>query len=551
MPTLNSANEIAIHHLYVKSALSDARELARDLETGSWPEVPGREWLFVRSLGVKARKHELRLRTSQALDAARHGAVFGGAGAAPQANAVRFDSLPELLTYLLRDIANGDASYRWYWQRWAYLLQLSKGDAIGRLLWEHATLLPEIVEPLAQLNQLEKIWRLLPPANAQIIADRLYARCSYLCQSSSSQATESQVEALPAFVRIFNRIPSLLHLWTPALNGLSATDPRIRLAATIIGISHFPLLLARYPESANWLFYQAARKMQWLGLETDSEPHGQPRLHRKAQPGPRQARPQPKIPAPTSAASTSPMKSREQPQTSPAMPVAEQVRPETEPQPRGQPGQTTRTEATDTTAPPPEQRPSEDNALQTLWSVGKESTESAQPTSETPVEIKLSGLGGNEFPTSLGGLFFLINALTPFVEALLQSPSASLQGGGFRWLFELLRRFDCEADGQLLHFLAGQCGFDNAGELLEQAPLDDFDEVFAELQKRYAEVWNSELLSIPAMVHYSRSHIDVYLPLASVRLEVRLHGLDVNPGWVPWLGRVVAIHYNDSAFEVS
>jgi hypothetical protein len=34
--------------------------------------------------------------------------------------------------------------------------------------------------------------------------------------------------------------------------------------------------------------------------------------------------------------------------------------------------------------------------------------------------------------------------------------------------------------------------------------------------------------------------------MSAVRLPVRLAGLDINPGWVPWLGRVVTFHYMSS-----
>jgi hypothetical protein len=137
------------------------------------------------------------------------------------------------------------------------------------------------------------------------------------------------------------------------------------------------------------------------------------------------------------------------------------------------------------------------------------------------------------------------------MESLLQSPSAELQGAGFRWLFELLRRFDAEPDNQLLHYLARQCGFEDAEGLSAQPPIAGFDRIHAELHKRYADVWNSELIHIPGIVCYTASHIDCYLPIVNVRLAVRIHGLDVNPGWVPWLGRVITLHYRDSSATAS
>jgi hypothetical protein len=39
------------------------------------------------------------------------------------------------------------------------------------------------------------------------------------------------------------------------------------------------------------------------------------------------------------------------------------------------------------------------------------------------------------------------------------------------------------------------------------------------------------------------THLDLMLPLDSVSVEIRRGALDINPGWVPFLGRVVSIHY--------
>jgi len=37
--------------------------------------------------------------------------------------------------------------------------------------------------------------------------------------------------------------------------------------------------------------------------------------------------------------------------------------------------------------------------------------------------------------------------------------------------------------------------------------------------------------------------IELVLPLDSVDTSVRRLGLDLDPGWLPWLGRVVKIRY--------
>ncbi len=42
------------------------------------------------------------------------------------------------------------------------------------------------------------------------------------------------------------------------------------------------------------------------------------------------------------------------------------------------------------------------------------------------------------------------------------------------------------------------------------------------------------------------THADLYLPLRSVDVEVRRAGWDIDPGWVPYLGRVIRFHYGES-----
>jgi len=38
--------------------------------------------------------------------------------------------------------------------------------------------------------------------------------------------------------------------------------------------------------------------------------------------------------------------------------------------------------------------------------------------------------------------------------------------------------------------------------------------------------------------------VDVIFALADLPIEVRLGGLDRNPGWVPAAGRVITFHYD-------
>ncbi len=50
--------------------------------------------------------------------------------------------------------------------------------------------------------------------------------------------------------------------------------------------------------------------------------------------------------------------------------------------------------------------------------------------------------------------------------------------------------------------------------------------------------------ALPARVHLTVTHLDLMMSLADLPLEVRLAGLDRDPGWVPAAGRYVAFHFD-------
>ncbi|HEX5745270.1 MAG TPA: hypothetical protein VFZ09_03440 [Archangium sp.] len=51
------------------------------------------------------------------------------------------------------------------------------------------------------------------------------------------------------------------------------------------------------------------------------------------------------------------------------------------------------------------------------------------------------------------------------------------------------------------------------------------------------------LIRRPARITATRTHVDILFDIQQVDIRVRSAGLDVDPGWVPWLGRVVRFHY--------
>jgi hypothetical protein len=52
-----------------------------------------------------------------------------------------------------------------------------------------------------------------------------------------------------------------------------------------------------------------------------------------------------------------------------------------------------------------------------------------------------------------------------------------------------------------------------------------------------------QLVRRPGAVLASRTHLDLWFQPRQAEIRVRRHGLDLDPGWVPWLGRVITFHY--------
>ena len=51
------------------------------------------------------------------------------------------------------------------------------------------------------------------------------------------------------------------------------------------------------------------------------------------------------------------------------------------------------------------------------------------------------------------------------------------------------------------------------------------------------------LLRIPARVLYRRPELDVHYAMSDLDIGVRRSGMDVDPGWIDWLGTIVRFHY--------
>jgi hypothetical protein len=62
--------------------------------------------------------------------------------------------------------------------------------------------------------------------------------------------------------------------------------------------------------------------------------------------------------------------------------------------------------------------------------------------------------------------------------------------------------------------------------------------------RQHAGVGLRALVRRSAHVRWTGAHVDVQFDPNSVDVRLRRAGLDVDPGWTPWFGRVVRFHYD-------
>jgi hypothetical protein len=151
--------------------------------------------------------------------------------------------------------------------------------------------------------------------------------------------------------------------------------------------------------------------------------------------------------------------------------------------------------------------------------------------------------------TSRGGLFFLV----PAMERL----------GMASWLAEHPLCAEWSIPWLILRAIAARLGtpdddpvFRCSSEPLEEPP----DEVRQEIRhwirrlqrslRRTARLGLSSLVFRTGRLVFTETHIDVLFRLDAADIRVRRAGLDIDPGWASWLGRVVHFHYvGDEAYD--
>jgi hypothetical protein len=195
-------------------------------------------------------------------------------------------------------------------------------------------------------------------------------------------------------------------------------------------------------------------------------------------------------------------------------------------------------EASVTQAPPEvTQTPPAQVAADTTRDVVPPPTEAAHYGDGSAATEAPSPRHGQMVETGWGGVLFLINALRRLeVETLLDEAGPDAPNG-WRLLHDLGVAFGLPEDEPMALFLAAQDLDTTIPPQLLASLIDRIEGLY-----RPDGPWPLPLAQ-QARLWATETHLDLDLETLAVDVALRLSGLDLDPKWVPWLGRVVTFHY--------
>lgn len=558
-----AADTIAINRLRVSGDALSTRRVAGEMARNSWamplPPHLQEAWILVRQLEVAGKPREIKQLAARELREQLESARDARLGGLDAANAIWFSSFPALLSFLLVDLALGRAA-RWYWQQWAHLLKYTRRDAIAQLLCEHIDYLPAVIANLIAQGQFRQVWLQLDDSTARTLSRELLKHHGLPPLDPQPRVVVSgQLTAMDRKAPMPLDVKLVRH-WAPLVAHLPIRDGRVQLAGSLIGLVHAPLALAN--DSA--AFFDAFTQALKAAIKRGKEPVAVPAA-RLTSTDDVARQPQTGLSALVKSEESQPgeptketLVARYQAENNGPFEVLDVAESSSQ---KDDEYLVSRQPATpeDATEHPNTLAHEQDPELEQLSASGEHPGQ-VQPASSMEFAENYA------FFTQYGGFFYLLNPINRMLEPSLMASQSDPNGWCWLWDFHrlLARRFPilAELDWPLKRFLLQQIApAATAAELndlllsmSERQPSAFASQLFAQFELEYqgsslllelgrelAE--GSGFLQVQARVMATASHLDIYLPLNAVRLDLRLAAWDINPGWLPWLGRVVSFHY--------
>lgn len=187
---------------------------------------------------------------------------------------------------------------------------------------------------------------------------------------------------------------------------------------------------------------------------------------------------------------------------------------------------------------------------------------------ETPAKPSTARTNGDE--TQLGGLFFLVPILHQlgFREWLASEDGLAEAGYGVALLQAVTQRLARQRldDPVIRHlgeaapppeeFFAPKTPLPAAARLFSvtnprgpSRPFSAWIDVLRRWSRTQLRLGLYSLIVRPGHLFATRTHLDIHFTLEQSDTRIRRHALDLDPGWVPWLGRIIHFHYDDNCYH--
>ncbi len=456
-----------------------AAGVERALHEASWPEAPRDEVIVLRRLSVRGRLRDLPRLVGRELAAA----LQGGA-----AERTRFATTEQMVAALAVAIVRGEATR----SPWRALLPdpaAAPSDALRRLFVDQAARLPGVMEALVERREAAAVLRALTEAAAGDVA------AAVEIATGAARPRARDVEVAIAIAREAGETTTLHERarWAPpfggalTLPGLASDDARVELVVLLDAITTRPRALQR-----------AAQVDVAAGF----------------------------------AHACAVVAGREPPEARPSTPAAAR---------RFGPAESSESPTRDATRVAPLARAESDDRVAAATRAAPRDATATEPPSASRDAAEDDAL---VIVSRWCGLFRLLPFLLQRDAQAWLAGCAWWQAGGsgFALLLELALALGLADDDEATQWLAL-----TAAEVDPPAaplpPLDVAPLIALGVARYGAELFSASLLRARGRLLVRCSRIDVVLPGGELRLDVRLAGLDVDPGFVPWLGRVVRFHY--------
>jgi hypothetical protein len=168
------------------------------------------------------------------------------------------------------------------------------------------------------------------------------------------------------------------------------------------------------------------------------------------------------------------------------------------------------------------------------------------PDSDSETETVAPWFGLPTVKTAFAGFYFLVPLLSQLhIEVLLQHHPHLLELDWPRRL--LLRTADqlgIPTEDPVLLALSSPAPLAAPEQAIVKSLCRIWSKTLQCWSRRDSHLSLARLVRRPGALVYSRTHIDLYFDHRQADIRVRRLGLDLDPGWVPWLGHVLQFHYS-------